>query len=136
MKESTKDIYAAVIVRDLMFATRIREAAKRSGIRLEFVKSGDGFAGKFASRPPTFFIVDLGAKGLDPFAVISEIRETPALSGARVIGFLPHVETDLRKKAAEAGYDLVAARSWMAMNVEKIFADIAAGKPFPVKSGQ
>ncbi len=136
MIKSTEDIYAAVIVRDLMFASRIREAAKRSGIRLEFVKSGDGFAGKFASRPPTFFIVDLGAKGLDPFAVISEIRETPSLSQARVIGFLPHVETDLRKKATEAGYDLVAARSWMAMNVEKIFADLAAGKPFPVKSGQ
>jgi len=134
--ESTEDVYAAIIVRDLMFASRIREAAKRTGVRLQLVKSGDGFAGKLASRPPAFFIVDLGTKGLDPFSVIREIREAPALSGARVIGFLPHVETDLRKKAAEAGYDLVAARSWMAMNVEKIFTDIAAGKPFPMKSGQ
>ena len=133
--ESTEDIYAAVIVRDLLFASRIREAAKRSGVRLEFVKSGAGFAEKLASRPPAFFIVDLGAKNLDPFAIISEIRETPALSGALVIGFLPHVETDLRKKATEAGYDLVAPRSWMAMNVEKIFADTAPGKPLPVYKG-
>ena len=136
MIKSTEDVYAAVIVRDLLFASRIREAAKRSGVRLEFVKPGAGFAEKFASRPPVFFIVDLGARGLDPFAIINEIRETPALSGARVIGFLPHVETGLKKEASEAGYDLVAPRSWMAMNVDKIFADIASGKPFPAGSGQ
>ncbi len=136
MIKSTENAYAAVIVRDLMFASRIREAAKRSGVRLEFVKPGAGFAEKLASHPPAFFIVDLGAWGLDPFAIISEIRETPALSGARVIGFLPHVETGLKTKASEAGYDLVAARSWMAMNVDNIFAGLAAGKPFPAGGGQ
>jgi CheY-like chemotaxis protein len=125
--ESKETAYVAVIVRDLIFASRIREAAKRNGVRLEFVKPGPGFADRLAPAPPAFFIVDLGAKSLDPFAVINEIRETPALSGARVIGFLPHVET---------GYDLVAPRSWMALNVEQMFADFAAGKPFPVKSGQ
>jgi len=134
--ESKETAYVAVIVRDLIFASRIREAAKRNGVRLEFVKPGPGFADRLASAPPAFFIVDLGAKSLDPFAVIKEIRETPALSGARVIGFLPHVETGLKKEASEAGYDLVAPRSWMALNVEQIFADHAAGKPFPVKGSQ
>lgn len=134
--DSTRDIYIAVIVRDLMFASRMREAAKRTGVRLEFVKPVDGFTEKLAPRPPAFFIVDLGARGLDPFALIAAIKGAPALSGARVIGFLPHVETGLKKEAAEAGYDLVAARSWMAMNVDKIFADLAAGKPLPVESGQ
>lgn len=134
--ESKETAYVAVIVRDLIFASRIREAAKRNGVRLEFVKPGPGFVDKLATLPPEFFIVDLGAKNLDPFAVIKEIRETPALSGARVIGFLPHVETGLKKEASEAGYDLVAPRSWMALNVEQIFADHAAGKPFPVKGSQ
>jgi len=134
--ESTETAYVAVIVRDLIFASRIREAAKRNGVRLEFIKPGPGFANKLAPHPPAFFIVDLGAKTLDPFAIINEIRETPAISGARVIGFLPHVETGLKKEASEAGYDLVAPRSWMALNVEQIFADHAAGKPIPAKSGQ
>ncbi len=134
--ETTKPAYVAVVVRDLIFASRIREAARRNGVRLEFVKPGPGFADKLASTPPEFFIVDLGAKNLDPFAIIREIRETPSLSGAPVIGFLPHVETGLKKQASEAGYDLVAPRSWMALNVEQIFADLAAGKPFPAKGGQ
>lgn len=134
--ETTKPAYVAVVVRDLIFASRIREAARRNGVRLEFVKPGPGFADKLASTPPEFFIVDLGAKNLDPFAIIREIRETPALSDARVIGFLPHVETGLKKEASEAGYDLVAPRSWMALNIEQIFADLAAGKPFPAKRGQ
>lgn len=134
--ETTETAYVAVVVRDLLFASRIREAAKRNGVRLEFVKPGPGFTDKLTPRPPEFFIVDLGGKSLDPFAIIREIRETPSLSDAHVIGFLPHVETGLKKEASEAGYDLVASRSWMALNVEQIFADHAAGKPFPVKRGQ
>ena len=51
-------------------------------------------------------VVDLNCKAIDP------LRLMAALKGkCRVIGYLSHVQTELRQQALEAGYDAVYPRS-------------------------
>lgn len=136
MTHDVKDSYAAVLIDDMIFASKVREAARKSGVRLEFIKYAAGLTDKMASIPPSFFIVDLGSRKLDPFTLIREIKNSAGLSGVPVIGYLPHVETELKKEAYAAGYDLVVPRSWMSMNVSKIFTDFSEGKGLPPASAQ
>lgn len=70
----------------------------RFGGRVTFVDSGAAAA----ALAPALVIVDLDR---------CDDIEGFALDGVRVVGFGPHVDTDLHRRASEAGYGEVLARS-------------------------
>ncbi|MCX6607231.1 MAG: response regulator [Acidobacteria bacterium] len=97
----TKQILA--IVEDLFFAVKIEGAAKAAGAHLRFVKTEQ--AALAAAPDAELILLDLNCKGLDVLTLL------PKLPGERVIGFVSHVQTELRQAAADAGCGTVMARS-------------------------
>jgi DNA-binding NarL/FixJ family response regulator len=59
-------------------------------------------------------LVDLGATGFDGVAVVQSLTAAGALTGTRLLGVYSHVDVDTRRRAQEAGFDLVVPRSRMA----------------------
>ena len=114
----TKRVLA--VVNDLFFSVKLTEAAKRSGLNLEFVKEGKLVLEK-AGEKPSLIIFDLNFDAVEPLKLISELKGQPLTKGISLIGYLSHVQVDLKQKAQEAGCDMVMARSAFSQNMPQIF---------------
>jgi CheY-like chemotaxis protein len=56
-------------------------------------------------------IFDLNSLGCRPLEAIRRLKADPALKETAVLGFLSHVQHDLKAAAAEAGCDRILPRS-------------------------
>ncbi|MBX9602083.1 MAG: response regulator [Bryobacteraceae bacterium] len=108
------------VVEDLFFTVKIHEAAKRSGLRMQTVKSAvDALQG--AESRPALIVLDLNFAGVQPLDLIQKLKSAPETRDISVIGYLSHVQGELKQKAQEAGCDMVLARSAFSQNLPQIF---------------
>jgi PleD family two-component response regulator len=108
------------VVNDLFFSVKLSEAAKRCGLALEFVKEGQLVLEK-ASEKPSLIVFDLNFEAVEPLELITSLKGTPETKGISLIGYLSHVQGELKQKAQEAGCDMVMARSAFSQNLSQIF---------------
>jgi hypothetical protein len=94
---------------DLIFAVRIEEAAKRAGYAFHAAHSAAAAVEAAHRVLPEWIVVDLA---WDPgLTVINALKADPSLASLRTLGYVPHVDVDLRRRAELAGFDLVLPRS-------------------------
>ena len=108
------------VVSDLFFSVKITEAAKRTGLDLEFVKDPGQLLEKAKSKP-SLIIFDLNFEAVNPVDLISKLKATPDTKGISLIGYLSHVQVDLKQQAQDAGCDMVLPRSSFSQNMSQIF---------------
>jgi PleD family two-component response regulator len=118
MQKEVKKILA--VVNDLFFSVKISDAAKRAGMTLEFVKDEDELIEK-AKGNPTLIIFDLNYESVNPLAVIARLKASAETKGISLIGYLSHVQGELKQAAQEAGCNMVMARSAFSQNMSQIF---------------
>lgn len=118
MKQHEKKKILAV-VEDLFFTVKINDAAKRAGLAVDFVKNDEDAIAKAASGP-LLIILDLNNSSATPLELISRLKGAPEYKGISVIGYVSHVQGDLKQKAHEAGCDMVMARSAFSQNLPLI----------------
>jgi len=106
----------------MFFAAKIKGAAQTVGRELEFAKSRAQLEEKLATAPASLIILDLNSQRMDPIEIIRFLKENPASSTTRVIGFLSHVQVDLMQQAREAGCDEVMARSAFSQRLSEILS--------------
>lgn len=99
------------VLDDIFFASKIKEAAKQSGVELEIINNADGLMESLSGRLPDLIIFDLNSNKLNPLDLIKEIKSSSKLRSVKTIGYLPHVEKKLMKEASDAGCDIVMPRS-------------------------
>ncbi len=108
------------VVSDLFFSVKLNEAAKRNGLAIEFVKEGNELLEKAKSRP-TVIVFDLNFEAIEPLRLIAELKASPETKGVSLIGYLSHIQGELKQQAQEAGCDMVMARSALSQNLMQIF---------------
>lgn len=96
------------LVDDLMFASRIAEAARPSGVGLSRVRTPEALLEQCRESRPGMVIVDLDADRLEPLRAIRELTAEPSLAGIRVVGFVSHVDADRMRRAREAGCEVLS----------------------------
>jgi PleD family two-component response regulator len=116
-KQEPKRILA--VLSDLFFSVKIVEAAKRAGLALEFVKEHHEVLEKAHDRP-ALIIFDLNFESADPLSLIAQLKGAPHTKGISLIGYLSHVQGELKLKAQEAGCDMVLARSAFSQTLSQI----------------
>jgi PleD family two-component response regulator len=117
-KQEPKQVLA--VLNDLFFSVKLMEAAKRAGMGLEFVKEPQNVLEKAHSRP-ALIIFDLNFEPADPLSLIVQLKGQPQTKGISLIGYLSHVQGELKIKAQQAGCDMVLARSAFSQNLPQIF---------------
>lgn len=117
MTNSNKKIVA--VLSDLMFTVKIQEAAKRAGLDVVFVKSLDTAIAQ-ARENPAVVIIDLNTTALDALEFISQMKGDTETSGVSLLGYVSHVQADLKQAAQEKGCDTVVARSAFSQNLPNI----------------
>lgn len=117
MTSSKKKVVA--LLSDLMFTVKIQEAAKRAGLEAVFVKSEQDALAQ-AKDQPAVMILDLNNTGVQPLDVISKLKSDEATSKISLLGYVSHVQADLKQAAQEKGCDMVIARSAFSQNLPTI----------------
>jgi PleD family two-component response regulator len=107
------------VLEDLFFMVKINESAKRAGVTVEFLKSEQDVLEK-AKDKPALIILDLNFGALDPLGLVRTLKADAGTKAIRVIGYLSHVQGELKQKAHEAGCDMVLARSAFSQNLPQI----------------
>lgn len=107
------------VLDDLMFTVKINEAAKRAGQPAVFVKSEKDALDQAAALPAVI-IIDLNCGALDPLQLIRNLKSDENLKKIRLVGYVSHVQGELKQAAQQAGCDLVLARSAFSQNLPQI----------------
>jgi CheY-like chemotaxis protein len=100
-----------------MFTVKIQDAAKRAGAQITFV-AGHLRALEKLKEQPSLVILDLNFDLAEPLQLI------PAIKAAQIpcLGYLAHVQADLKRKAQEAGCDSIVARSTFSQKLPELLA--------------
>lgn len=104
------------VLEDLFFTVKINESAKRAGMQAEFVKSQQDTLEKAAEKPAVI-LLDLNFSSIEPLELIKRLKADEATKGVNLIGYVSHVQGELKLQAQEAGCDMVLARSAFSQNL-------------------
>ena len=115
--QETRTVLA--VVSDLFFTVKITDAAKKAGLAVELVKDSKEALAR-AENKPSLIIVDLNFDAARPLELIGKLKQSAELKGVGVIGYLSHVQAELKQAAQEAGCDMVLARSAFSQNITQI----------------
>jgi PleD family two-component response regulator len=116
-KQENKKLLA--VVSDLFFTVKITDAAKRAGMSVELVKDEKEVMAK-AMEKPSLIIFDLNFDSVQPLKLISRLKSGSDFKGISLIGYLSHIQADLKIQAQAAGCDMVMARSAFSLNLPQI----------------
>jgi PleD family two-component response regulator len=116
-KQGNKKVLA--VVSDLFFSVKINDAAKRAGLTVEFIKDEEEVLVKAKSKP-TLIIFDLNFESVKPLEIIRKLKASAEYKGISMIGYLSHVQGELKQQAHETGCDMVLARSAFSQNLPQI----------------
>jgi hypothetical protein len=102
-------------IEDLFFLAKIQETARKLGVKVEFVKGADKesvtrLLALTDDNVPALVVFDLNNVSAKPITLIPKLKSKFKKS-VSVVGFLSHLQGDLKMKAAEAGCDTVMPRS-------------------------
>jgi len=114
------------VLSDLMFTVKIQEAAKRAGMEPVFVNSQKDAIAQ-ARLHPAVIIFDLNHSGVEPLELIAKLKSDEETKGINLLGYVSHVQVDLRKAAEEKGCDVVIARSAFSQNLPALLGRYASG---------
>lgn len=99
---------------DLFFQAKINETSRKLGVKVEFVKGDKEVITKIIDSPdeqkPTLMVFDLNNLNAKPMSLIPKFK-AKFKKATSIVGFLNHLQGDLKIKAIEAGCDTVMPRS-------------------------
>jgi hypothetical protein len=110
-------------IEDLFFLAKIQETARKLGVKVGFVKGDKETVARIVDSPegerPSLIVFDLNNASAKPLTLIPKLK-SKLKRGTSVIGFLSHLQGDLKVKALEAGCDMVMPRSAFSQNLPNL----------------
>jgi hypothetical protein len=101
-------------IEDLFFLAKIQETARKLGVKVEFIKGDKESVAKLTDMAeedrPKLVVFDLNNLNAKPISLIPKLK-TKFKKATSIIGFLNHLQGELKAKAIEAGCDTVMPRS-------------------------
>jgi CheY-like chemotaxis protein len=125
MSETQAPPTVFVVISDLLFRSKIDDAARRAGVPLRVAKSMEQLDRHLGTSTPAVVLVDLEMDGLDAPGMLERLRATPAGANVPVIGFAGHTNVEVIHAARAAGVQ-VMARSAFVAQLPALMDNIAA----------
>ena len=110
-------------ITDMLFSSKLREAAKATGVTVQPAREPAAFAA--AAREAKLAIVDLRL----PLALAALEALGGAIRQLRVVGFIDHEKTDVMDAARAMGCSDVMAKGQFANALPKLLASIVVSAP-------
>lgn len=109
---------------DLFFNAKITETARKLGVKVAFVKADKEVIAELTSKDedaerPGLIVFDLNNAAAKPLTLIPKLK-AKLKKTTSIIGFLSHLQGDLKAKAVEAGCDTVMPRAAFSQNLPNL----------------
>ncbi len=110
-------------IEDLFFIAKIQETARKLGVKVAFVKNDKeaiaSLVGGEEEDRPGLIVFDLNNANAKPLTLIPKLKAKLKRSTS-IVGFLSHLQGDLKAKAVEAGCDTVMPRAAFSQNLPNL----------------
>jgi len=109
-------------IEDLFFQAKIQETSRKLGVKVAFVKNDKDVIAQLTGSEeerPGLIVFDLNNTNAKPLTLIPKLK-TKLKRGTSIIGFLSHLQGDLKAKATEAGCDTVMPRAAFSQNLPNL----------------
>jgi hypothetical protein len=110
-------------IEDLFFIAKISETARKLGVKVAFVKNDKeaiaSLVGGEEEDRPGLIVFDLNNANAKPLTLIPKLK-TKLKRSTSIVGFLSHLQGDLKAKAVEAGCDTVMPRAAFSQNLPNL----------------
>ena len=108
---------------DLFFTAKIQETARKLGVKVAFVKNEKEQIAALTSGEeedrPGLIVFDLNNANAKPLTLIPKLK-AKLKKTTSIIGFLSHLQGDLKAKAIEVGCDTVMPRAAFSQNLPNL----------------
>jgi len=104
----------------MFFASKIRATAEAVGVDISFPRNRDVALEKLRLARPDLILADLQNQRFDVIEFASALKADDDLRAIPLLGFFSHVEVEIQRKAAGAGFDRVIPRSVFARDLGTI----------------
>jgi len=112
-----------LFIEDLFLTAKINETARKLGVKVAFVKNDKDAIAELISgedeNKPSLIVFDLNNANAKPLTTIPKLK-TKLKRSVSIIGFLSHLQGDLKAKAVEAGCDVVMPRAAFSQNLPNL----------------
>ncbi len=109
-------------IEELFFQAKIQETAKKLGVKVAFMKNDKEALAEMTDgeeNKPALIVFDLNNANAKPLTLIPKLK-TKLKRSASIVGFLSHLQGDLKAKAVEAGCDVVMPRAAFSQNLPNL----------------
>ena len=110
-------------IEDLFFTAKIQETARKLGVKVAFIKNEKEQIATLTDAKederPGLIVFDLNNANAKPMTLIPKLK-TKLKKSTSIIGFLSHLQGDLKAKAVEAGCDTVMPRAAFSQNLPNL----------------
>jgi hypothetical protein len=110
-------------IEDLFFIAKIQETARKLGVKIAFIKNDKEsiaqLTGLAEEERPGLIVFDLNNANAKPLTLIPKLK-TKLKRSTSIVGFLSHLQGDLKAKAVEAGCDTVMPRAAFSQNLPNL----------------
>ncbi len=110
-------------IEDLFFTAKIQEVAKQQGVKVAFMKPDKDVVAHLSElhdhEHPSLIVFDLNNAAAKPLTLIPKLK-AKLKKGTSILGFLSHLQGDLKQKAVEAGCHTVMPRSAFSQNLPNL----------------
>jgi hypothetical protein len=110
-------------IEDLFFIAKIQETSRKLGVKVAFIKNDKESIAALTSGEehdhPGLIVFDLNNTSAKPMTLIPKLK-AKLKKTTSIIGFLSHLQGDLKAKATEAGCDTVMPRAAFSQNLPNL----------------
>jgi DNA-binding response OmpR family regulator len=114
----------ALLCPDLLLGSKLEEAMRAAGHEVTRYDGEDMARAGVAEAD--VLVVDLDADQFDGAVLVESMRMGRELDRVATIGFYSHTDQETRRRAEQAGYDLVVPRSRIAREAGDLVERVAA----------
>jgi len=116
-----------VAVTDIFFYTKVRDALRTSGYRIEKARTQQDIAEKTAAAAPVAVIVDMNDLTVDAFRAIETLKANPQSKSIPILAYANHEEVDTWNRAKSLGVTKIVSRNEFSARTKDLVDEVQKG---------
>ncbi len=115
-----------VVVSDIFFYTKIRDAFLPHGYKLERLRTGDDWQAKVLQSQPMGIIINMNDDRFNATDILKALKALPQTQSLPILAFANHEEVGTWKLAKDLGIHKIVSRNEFSARTLALFEEITA----------